>query len=327
MNDVFNLPQGITSVTSNGFAGNIFANCSGAAFTMNDVFNLPQGITTVGQSFAANMFQGCSGAAFTMNAVFNLPQGITSVGQAFANNLFMGAGGPSFQVNSVFRFPILSQTQLNQGSVFITTFSGLAADTPVQQRSALSIINSQLVPVGGGARNTFGVSSNPSPFADWGYVPTSYGGGGGAAFTRYAVTFDSVGGSAVAFQTVEIDALATEPAAPTKDGYEFTGWYAETSAGLAADPYDFDTPVAKNVYLHAAWTESGDPEPGVGEPGSGDFDGDGYVTMADVVVALQAVVSGTDNLTPEQIAALDIDGDGFLTMADVIKIMRLAAGV
>jgi uncharacterized repeat protein (TIGR02543 family) len=192
----------------------------------------------------------------------------------------------------------------------------------------LSIINSSLVP--NTARNTFAKSgSTDSPFTDWSYVPANYGGGGGAAFTHYAVTFNSEGGSAVTFQTVVTGSQATVPAVPTRGGYEFTGWYAETSAGLAAAPYDFSTPVTRNIYLHAAWTEVNDPDPDpeVGAPGSGDFDGDGYVTMADVSAALRAIVFGTSNLTPAQIAALDIDGDGFLTMADVIMIMRLAAGL
>jgi hypothetical protein len=70
-----------------------------------------------------------------------------------------------------------------------------------------------------------------------------------------------------------------------------------------------------------------DGGPKVGAPGSGDIDGDGFVTMAEVTIALRAVVSGSGNLTSAQIDALDIDRDGVLTMADVIKIIRIAAGL
>jgi hypothetical protein len=67
----------------------------------------------------------------------------------------------------------------------------------------------------------------------------------------------------------------------------------------------------------------------INKPGTGlgDFDGDGFVTMADVFAAAQAVVSGGAGLTPAQIDTLDIDRDGILTMADIVRIMRLAAGL
>ena len=45
---------------------------------------------------------------------------------------------------------------------------------------------------------------------------------------KYTVTFDSNGGSSVAAQTVEYGKKATEPTAPTKDGYNFDGWYVGT---------------------------------------------------------------------------------------------------
>lgn len=64
--------------------------------------------------------------------------------------------------------------------------------------------------------------------------------------------------------------------------------------------------------------------PTVGAPGSGDLDGDGIVTLAEAMIAAQAVIGGV-TFTPEQLAALDMDGDGVLTMADVILIMRKAA--
>jgi hypothetical protein len=83
------------------------------------------------------------------------------------------------------------------------------------------------------------------------------------------------------------------------------------------------------VYIHGDWPRLADGSvipPWVGEPGSGDLDGDGEVAMLEVVTALQVVVSG-GGLEPEQIAALDVDGDGALTMADVIKILRIVAGL
>gem|GEM_PF-6355989 len=104
MNSVFNLPQGITAVGDH-FARYMFQDVTGSSFTMNEVFNLPQGITTMGTYFAAYMFSGVSGSSFTMNEVFNLPQEITAVGDRFANYMFSGVSGSSFTMNEVFNLP------------------------------------------------------------------------------------------------------------------------------------------------------------------------------------------------------------------------------
>lgn len=69
----------------------------------------------------------------------------------------------------------------------------------------------------------------------------------------YTVTFDSDGGSAVDSQTVAAGSTATEPAAPTKDGFTFKGW---TLNGRA---YDFSTPVTGDITLKASW-EQNQPE-------------------------------------------------------------------
>jgi len=69
------------------------------------------------------------------------------------------------------------------------------------------------------------------------------------------VTFDSDGGSAVDPQTVAADATATEPAAPTRDGYTFKGWTLNGSS------YDFSTPVTGNITLVAQWEQNQTPDP------------------------------------------------------------------
>lgn len=64
----------------------------------------------------------------------------------------------------------------------------------------------------------------------------------------YTVTFDSDGGSAVAAQNVVSGGTATEPAAPTKPGYAFSGWT------LGGSAYNFSTAVTGNITLTATWT-------------------------------------------------------------------------
>ena len=68
---------------------------------------------------------------------------------------------------------------------------------------------------------------------------------------KYAVTFDSDGGSEVSIQNVEYGAKATEPSKPTKSksygDYEFLGWY------LGDEKYDFDSEIKSPITLKAKW--------------------------------------------------------------------------
>lgn len=66
----------------------------------------------------------------------------------------------------------------------------------------------------------------------------------------YTVTFDSNGGSAAASQTVVAGQTATEPEAPTKEGYYFNGWFSDTELTIC---YDFTAPVTGDITLYAAW--------------------------------------------------------------------------
>ncbi|MCD7832177.1 MAG: InlB B-repeat-containing protein [Firmicutes bacterium] len=67
------------------------------------------------------------------------------------------------------------------------------------------------------------------------------------------VTFDSCGGSSVSSQTVEY--YATEPETPTRNGYNFAGWYTAADGGTK---YEFDEGgflrVESDVTLYAHWT-------------------------------------------------------------------------
>ena len=68
----------------------------------------------------------------------------------------------------------------------------------------------------------------------------------------YTVTFNSQGGSAISSQVVEDSGLATEPMAPTKEDYAFSGWYKESGCTNAWD-FDIDT-VTADITLYAKWT-------------------------------------------------------------------------
>jgi LCP family protein required for cell wall assembly/uncharacterized repeat protein (TIGR02543 family) len=70
----------------------------------------------------------------------------------------------------------------------------------------------------------------------------------------YTVTFDSAGGTLIANQSVNSNALAYKPVIdPTKDGYQFLGWYDESGTA-----YDFSNIVMKNINLIAQWKKNED---------------------------------------------------------------------
>ncbi len=70
---------------------------------------------------------------------------------------------------------------------------------------------------------------------------------------EYTVTFDSNGGSAVAFQTVKKNEFAKQPSNPNRNGYIFDGWYTEAIGG---QKFNFNTAITGNITLYAHWTAS-----------------------------------------------------------------------
>lgn len=65
--------------------------------------------------------------------------------------------------------------------------------------------------------------------------------------TDLAVLFDAAGGSLVDGTVVASGATLTAPTAPTRDGYQFLGWY------LGEELYDFSQPVTETMTLVAKW--------------------------------------------------------------------------
>ncbi|KFI98066.1 Ig-like domain-containing protein [Bifidobacterium stellenboschense] len=103
----------------------------------------------------------------------------------------------------------------------------------------------------------------------------------------YTVKFDSKGGSAVDSQTVESGETATAPAAPTKSGSTFGGWYSDANL---TTKYDFSSAVTGNITLYARWDAI-------------------TITSLDdaTAVSTSAGVDPTDQL-PEQVTAHYSDG-------------------
>ncbi|MDE7161121.1 MAG: InlB B-repeat-containing protein, partial [Anaeroplasmataceae bacterium] len=68
---------------------------------------------------------------------------------------------------------------------------------------------------------------------------------------EYTVTFQSNGGSAVQTQTIKEGQRATKPADPTREGFEFKGWYQDQNL---TSQWNFEVyTVLKNITLYAKW--------------------------------------------------------------------------
>jgi uncharacterized repeat protein (TIGR02543 family) len=68
---------------------------------------------------------------------------------------------------------------------------------------------------------------------------------------QYTVSFDANGGSAISSKQANYNSTITEPAAPTKTGYTFSGWYKDVSLTNA---WNFSTDkVTSDITLYAKW--------------------------------------------------------------------------
>lgn len=152
------------------------------------------------------------------------------------------------------------------GGAGIGTGSGLLAEIPaVGTAQALGTLSGPLGTGGSGA------SGSDSTYAPGSAVITTIApsagrlvimtttdgappesGAGGRVVIEYAfdVTLDSANGSSTASVRVGAETLLTEPAAPTRGGFEFDGWRLGSASGAA---YDFATPVTGPITLVATW--------------------------------------------------------------------------
>ena len=97
---------------------------------------------------------------------------------------------------------------------------------------------------------TFTITEDTTIVAN--FAQKSSGGGGGSSVTKYALTFDTNGGSTVtkvtkaAGTTIDLSNYTT-----TKEGYTFAGWYADEDLTNAVS----SVKLTKNTTVYADWTK------------------------------------------------------------------------
>ena len=93
-------------------------------------------------------------------------------------------------------------------------------------------------------------SAAPTDYLAEGYAAAKVNGEYIVGAANHSVTFESNGGTTVASETVAHGVAVTEPAAPTKTGYNFAGWYSDSAL---TTPYVFTDAVLADVTLYAKW--------------------------------------------------------------------------
>ena len=129
------------------------------------------------------------------------------------------------------------------------------------------------------------------------------------------VTFNANGhGTAPEPQNIEWSNQdkATEPTAPTVDGYNFLGWYTNAAC---TTPWNFDNIVTGDMTLYAKWEQVVIIVPG-------DVDGDGVVTSYDVTALYDFLLNSDES----GIVNGDQDGDGVITASDITTVYSILLG-
>ncbi len=69
----------------------------------------------------------------------------------------------------------------------------------------------------------------------------------------FTITFDTTGGTSVEAQRLMYGDFVEAPEEPQREGYAFSGWYADENLTI---PWDIETDtVTASMTLYAAWTE------------------------------------------------------------------------
>jgi uncharacterized repeat protein (TIGR02543 family) len=101
-------------------------------------------------------------------------------------------------------------------------------------------------------------AANLTLYADW-------------TINSYTIDFESNGGGNVASITQDYNTAVAAPAAPTRQGHKFLGWYTDDSF---SEEYAFSTMPAENITLYAKWLDLDDVYKRVNAAGEPDANGD-----------------------------------------------------
>ena len=283
----FNLPKSLTKAGS-FFANTMFYSCSKLE-GLPDGFTFPQGITSVGDNFAFRLFDGCLGLS-TLPEGFNLPQGLTKVGSGFAAGLFNNCS---------------SLISLPAGFNLPPGITEAGDDFAYRMLAGCSSLD--LLPAG------FNLSQGITSVGDNFAAELLYLAGSPSFQLNSDFCFPAgiPADSSNAFH----QALQLSDQAPVQHRRAI---FIIGDCPTPSTPRStFDAHFGDIDVIPVNWGG------GLVQliAGSGDLNGDGIVTMDEVIIVLQATI-GVAELSAAQLAAIDMDFDGTITMADVVIALK-----
>ena len=258
-------------------------------------FNLPQNLTEAGEGFAAMLFALCSSLP-SLPAGFNLPQNLTAVGDHFAQEAFS-------YCESLATLP--EGFNLPQGLTEVG--SSFAAGLFLNCSSLGSLPSGFNTPQG-------------LLYAGDYFLAYLLMGAGNEGF-QMNDEFQLPVMTAVGTNSTCRQAFLLSNAAPPQNRTAASIIGNFPTPGYQSNA--FDSHFSDIDYIDVNWGGRGLPL--VGPPGSGDLNGDGFVTMDEVLICAQAAL-GDIGLNPAQLDAIDMDRDGAITMADVMMIYKASVG-
>lgn len=116
----------------------------------------------------------------------------------------------------------------------------------------------------------------------------------------------------------ELDGWYIKVYAVPDKGYAFDGWY-NAEGGLISVMTEYEASDMDGTVFNARFIKENAPIPG-------DVDGDGVVTIADVMLTLRYSLGLIDESALDTTAA-DMDGNGSVTVSDAISILRITLGL
>ncbi|MCL2136739.1 MAG: hypothetical protein FWH40_04355 [Coriobacteriia bacterium] len=279
--------ENVTSV-GDGFAYEMFSHCDRLnAFPLG--FQLPQGLVEAGDTFAAYLFYWCTSLATLPNG-FTLPQGLVMVGDYFAAGM-LSACFYLAELPATFNLP---QALTKAGDSFAyhmfhydSRLNGLPNGFNLPQ--GITEVGSSFVAYmfweAGSA--TFQLNDE---FCFPAGIPAD-------SIDAFFATFDFA--NSVPIQNRTAISIIGDCPTPSTPSYTFGSHFI-----------DFDDIPENWSGTFRLLVE-----------GSGDLNGDGVVSMDEVVITLQATI-GTVELSSGRLAVIDMDFDGMITMADVVLALQ-----
>jgi len=135
----------------------------------------------------------------------------------------------------------------------------------------------------------------------------------------YTVYYDANNGSEAPSSQTKIhgEELTLSSAVPTRSGYTFKGWSTSSTGSVVYAPGASYTANA-TVTLYAVWSLNIS-----GKIVYGDVNGDGEVTVSDVIKTLQAIATGIDEAFDDyQKVVADVNDDGSADVSDAIRMLQ-----